>query len=187
MVAVVALSMNPAIDMSTLVDRVIPTRKLRCAAAKRDPGGGGISVARVVRRLGVDVAAVYPIGGATGQLLRRLVDRECIKSLAIQVSEETREDVTVLEEATGRQFRFVLPGPQLAEPEWRLCLDALESLTGRSDYIIASGSLPPGVPEDFYGGIARMAREMRAKVILDTSGPPLRAALEAASTSLSRT
>lgn len=178
MFSVITLSMNPSIDMSTSVDRIIPTRKLRCTAAKRDPGGGGINVARVVRRLGTDVTALYPAGGATGQLLRRLVDQEGIKSLAIEVSGETREDVTVLEQATGRQCRFVLPGPQLSEPEWRLCLDTVASWKGRSDYIVASGSLPPDVPEDFYGTIARMANELGAKIILDTSGPPLKMALE---------
>jgi 6-phosphofructokinase 2 len=182
MVSVVTLSMNPSIDMSTSVDRIIPTRKLRCTAAKRDPGGGGINVARVVRRLGArvraEVTALYPAGGATGQLLRRLVDQEGIKSITIEVSDETREDVTVLEQATGRQCRFVLPGPQLSEREWRLCLDAVASWKGRSDYIVASGSLPPGVPEDFYGRIAAMANGSGVKIILDTSGLPLKKALQ---------
>ena len=177
MTDIVALSMNPSIDISTSVERVMPIRKLRCSAAQRDPGGGGINVARVVRRFGADVSAVYPSGGATGQLLRRLIDQEGIQSLAIQVSEETREDFTVLETETGNQFRFVLPGPLLAEREWRECLEMLASFKGRSKFVVASGSLPPGVPEDFYGRVAHIAKDMGAKVILDTSGPPLDAAL----------
>ena len=178
MTDIVALSMNPSIDISTSVERVIPIRKLRCTAAQRDPGGGGINVARVVRRFGADVTAVYPTGGATGQLLRRLVDQEGIQSLAIQVAEETREDFTVFEKGTGNQFRFVLPGPQLVEREWRECLGVLASFKGRSKFVVASGSLPPGVPEDFYGRVARMAKDMGSKVILDTSGLPLDAALK---------
>ena len=178
MAGVVALSINPAIDVSTSVDQVMPIRKLRCTAARRDPGGGGINVARVVRRLGGNATAVYPAGGATGQLLRRLVDQEGIPSLMVQAAEETREDFTVLEEVTGNQFRFVLPGPQLAEREWRDCLEAIASFKGRTEYVVASGSLPPGVPEDFYGALARAAKDMNAKVVLDTSGPPLEAALK---------
>jgi 6-phosphofructokinase 2 len=178
MTDIIALCMNPSIDISTSVDRVTPVRKLRCAAAKRDPGGGGVNVARVVRRFGTDVTAIYPMGGAIGQLLRRLVDQEGIQSLTIQAAEETREDFTVLENGTGNQFRFVLPGPQLAAREWRECLDALASFKGKTRFVVASGSLPPGVPEDFYGRVARMARGIGAKVILDTSGPPLRAALK---------
>jgi 6-phosphofructokinase 2 len=178
MTDIVALSMNPSVDISTSVERVVPIRKLRCTGAKRDPGGGGINVARVVHRLGADVTAAYPTGAATGQLLRRLVDQEGIQSLAIQVSRETREDFTVLETATANQFRFVLTGPQLAEQEWHECLDAVASFKGRSKFVVASGSLPPGVPEDFYGRIARMAKGIGAKLILDTSGPPLEEVLK---------
>ena len=178
MTDIVALCMNPSIDISTSVERVLPIRKLRCTAAKRNSGGGGINVARVVRRLGADVTAVYPTGGLTGQLLRRLVDQEGVQSLTVNAAEETREDFTVLEEATDRQYRFVLPGPQLAAREWRECLDALASFRGKTRFVVASGSLPPGVPEDFYGRVARMARDIGAKVILDTSGPPLQAALK---------
>jgi 6-phosphofructokinase 2 len=178
MTDIVALCMNPSIDISTSVDRVMPIRKLRCAASRRDPGGGGINVARVVRRLGTDVTAVYPMGGATGQLLRRLVDQEGLQSLALQTAEETREDFTVLETESGDQFRFILPGPQLAEREWRACLDAVASFKGRAKFLVASGSLPPGVPQDFYGRIARLAKDIGAKLVLDTSGPPLQAALK---------
>lgn len=177
MVSVVALCMNPSIDISTSVERVTPIRKLRCAEMKRDPGGGGVNVARVVHRLGADVTAVYPIGGATGQLLRRLVDDEGIRSLAIRVAEEIREDFTVLEKESGNQFRFILPGPRLIEREWRECLDRVASLKGRSRLLVASGSLPPGVPEEFYGRIARIAKDIDAKLVLDTSGTPLEAAL----------
>jgi 6-phosphofructokinase 2 len=172
---IATLCMNPSIDLSTSVDRVKPIRKLRCGALKRDPGGGGINVARVVRRLGADVTAIYPVGGSTGQLLRRLVDEEGVVSLAFRASEETRADFTVSEKETGDQFRFVLPGPQLSEQEWRQCFDAIISYMG--PFLVASGSLPPGVPEDFYGRVARVAKQAGAKFIVDSSGAPLEAAL----------
>ena len=75
---ILTLTINPAIDISTSVERVQPSFKLRCSAQQRDPGGGGINVARVVRRLGGDVTAIYTCGGATGELLRRLVEDEQI-------------------------------------------------------------------------------------------------------------
>lgn len=178
MADIVTLTINPSIDISTSINRVMPVRKLRCSAARRSAGGGGVNVARVVMRLGADVKAVYSTGGATGQLLRRLMDQEGISSLAILVSEEIREDFTVFEEATGYQYRFVLPGPRLSEQEWRECLDALASLKDQPGFVVASGSLPPGVPADFYKRAARIAKDWGAKVVLDTSGPPLEAALE---------
>ena len=132
-----------------------------------------------MKRLGGDVAAIYPAGGATGQLLRRLMDREGVRSLAIPASEETREDFTVFEETTKQQYRFVMPGAPLSEPEWQECLRrAWRTPNLGRIFVVASGSLPPGVPEDFYGRVARVAKEIGAKVIVDTSGPPLKAALK---------
>jgi 6-phosphofructokinase 2 len=174
---IVTFTPNPAIDVSTSVDRVMPTHKLRCSALRRDPGGGGINVARIVRRLGGEVTAIYPRGGATGEALTRLLEREGIVSETLQIAQETREDFSVHEETTGRQFRFVLPGPELAEPEWRACLDTLGALTSPPDFVIASGSLPPGVPSDFYARACRVAKSRNAKFVLDTSGAALDAAL----------
>ncbi|MGA9084367.1 MAG: 1-phosphofructokinase family hexose kinase, partial [Pseudolabrys sp.] len=65
MATIVTLTPNPAIDVSTSVDRVVPMLKLRCAPQRRDPGGGGVNVARVVRRFGGDVEAILPVGGFT--------------------------------------------------------------------------------------------------------------------------
>jgi 6-phosphofructokinase 2 len=105
------------------------------------------------------------------------MDREGVQSLAIPAVEETREDFTVFEETANQQYRFVMPGAPLSEPEWQECLRQVASIKPRPDFVVASGSLPPGVPEDFYGRAARIAKEMDAKMILDTSGPPLEAAL----------
>ncbi len=94
---IVTLTPNPAVDLSTSIDRVVPTLKLRCTAPRRDPGGGGINVARVVKRFGGDVEAILPAGGFTGQLLRRLIDDEGITTRIIEVEAETREDFYVAE------------------------------------------------------------------------------------------
>ena len=134
---IVTLTINPAIDIFVNVDHVEPTRKMRCSAPKRDPGGGGINVARVAHRLGSDVAAIYPIGGALGKLLQRLLEREGIASLVTPSHVETRENFTAYEEETGAQFRFVLPGSPLNRAEWQTILDRLEgfaSLFGADFY-----------------------------------------------------
>ncbi len=177
MANIATLTINPAIDLSTTVERMMPGRKLRCKGLQRDPGGGGINVARVVRRLGSEVIAVYTCGGIVGRLLEELVIREGIESRTVPVTAETREDFTVHEEESGQQFRFVLAGPKMIETEWQGCLNAICSLEPFPRYLVASGSLPPGVPEDFYARVARAAREHGVKFLLDTSGPPLKAAL----------
>ncbi|MEI8154627.1 MAG: 1-phosphofructokinase family hexose kinase, partial [Hyphomicrobiales bacterium] len=171
------MTANPAIDVSTSVGTLAPFKKMRCASPRHDPGGGGINVARVVQRLGGEVAAVYPAGGAAGDLLRRLMDREGVRGVAIPAAEETREDFTVFEDETNRQYRFVMPGAPLTEREWQECLSQLALVEPRPDFVVASGSLPPGVPEDFYARVARVAKERHAKVIVDTSGGALKEAL----------
>ena len=74
MAAIVTLTMNPALDIATSTDRVVPTHKLRCAAPRYDPGGGGINVARAVHALGGDAVAIFPVGGAAGEMIRHLLD-----------------------------------------------------------------------------------------------------------------
>jgi 6-phosphofructokinase 2 len=174
---IVTLTINPAIDIFVNVNRIEPTRKLRCSAPKRDPGGGGINVARAAHRLGADVAAIYPTGGAIGKLLHKLVEREGIASLVTPSHVETRENFTAFEMETGEQYRFVLPGSTLHRAEWEACLDALTSLPEKPHYVVASGSVPPGVPDDFFAQVARRAKALGAKSVIDTSGPALEAAL----------
>ncbi len=95
MADIVTLTPNPAIDLSTAVDRIIPILKMRCSAPRRDPGGGGINVARVVKRFGGDVEAILPVGGFTGRLLRQLINDENIPNRIIDAEAETREDFSV--------------------------------------------------------------------------------------------
>ncbi len=174
---IVTLTMNPAVDLSTSVTRMAPFTKMRCAPGLRDPGGGGINVARVLNRLGIDATAIYPAGGTTGQLLKTLVDREAVHSILIPAQNETREDVTVFDETTHEQFRLVFPGAVLSDMEWRECLASIGRIVPPPAFVIASGSLPPGVPVDFFGLVAHACKG-RSKVIVDTSGPRLKAALE---------
>lgn len=178
MTRILTLTPNPALDLSTSTERIVPFSKLRCTTARRDPGGGGINVARVVRRLGGEVLAVYPAGGSSGRQLAGLLAGEGVACVEVPASAETREDFTVFEVATELQYRFVLPGAELNDGEWQACLAALARADPPPDLVVASGSLPPGVPEDFYGRVARMAKDLKAKTIVDTSGPPLKAALK---------
>ncbi len=173
MVDIVTVTPNPAVDLSTSVERIIPVAKLRGTSQRRDAGGGGINVARVIKRLGGDVRALYPVGGITGELLRNLVDREGVASCTFPIAEETREDFFVSEVASGQPYRFILPGPRLSEREWQECLKQLAAIEPSPRFVVASGSLPEGVPDDFYARIASHTRQCGARMILDTSGQAL--------------
>lgn len=176
--AIATLTMNPALDVTTSAQKVIPTHKVRCATPRTDPGGGGVNVARVAQRLGADVTAVYPAGGPTGELFHKLLDAQGVQQHIVNISGNTRENFAVSEAESGEQYRFVLPGPDLSDQDQQQCLDALEKLKVKPEYLVASGSLAPGVSPDFYARVARLARKMDARLILDTSGEPLRQAGE---------
>ena len=174
---VLCLTMNPAVDLATETERVVPTHKLRCGDTLHDAGGGGVNVARVLTRLGGHCTAVCPTGGSSGQWLQKRMREEGLDSVFLPIAEETRVSFTVHEHSTGAEFRFVMPGPRLSEAEWQHCLQWLEALQPFPDLLVASGSLPPGVPSDFYARLARLCRDKGARLVLDTSGPALAAAL----------
>ena len=176
MAAIVTLTMNPALDIATSTDRVEPTHKLRCSMPRYDPGGGGINVARAVHALGGDAVAIFPGGGAAGEMIRHLLKQQGVRHNAIAISGFTRESLAVEERMTGRQFRFLLPGPQISESDQERCLDQLALAAAEATYIVASGSLPLGVPEDFYARIAKLAQSLGKRFILDTSGAALKQA-----------
>ena len=174
---IVTLTMNPALDVSSSVRRVVPEQKLRCGPGIVHPGGGGINVTRAIRNLGGSSIAVYPLGGPTGEAYRRFAADADILGHVVRIAGNTRESFTVNETSTGEQYRFVLPGPLMREPEWRACLSVVGDNLPRGGFLVASGSLPPGVPVDFYAMLARIAADQDVRVIVDASGPPLEAAL----------
>lgn len=175
---VVTITMNPVIDASTSARIVIPSKKTRCTEPVYEPGGGGINVSRALKKLGCNSVAVFFSGGRNGKILENLLNRENIDCRIIPTEENTRENIMVMDNKSGEHYRFVMPGPTIREKEWQSVLDLLDDLTPLPDYLVASGSLPPGVPDDFYARIAVWANKNDVKMILDTSGPALKTALE---------
>lgn len=171
---IVTLTLNPAIDKSTAVEKITPEQKLRCENPVYEAGGGGINVSKAIKRLGGDSLAIFPAGGPAGQMLGDLLGKESISFQAIPMQQWTRENFIVVETATNAQYRFGMPGGAVTEAEAQACLDAVKA--ARPDYLVASGSLPPGIPNDFYARIAKLAKQINARLILDTSGNPLRLA-----------
>lgn len=177
MTDILTITLNPALDIATSCDALLPSHKLRCAHAEHFPGGGGINVARVIQRLGGDCLALYLAGGVVGQRLHDLLAAEHVTSHRIAIINETRESFSVRETRTGREYRFVLPGPDVSVQEWQACVDYLASIEPAPRYVVLSGSLPPGLPDDSYAQLVTLAGARGARVALDSSGPPLAAAL----------
>ena len=176
MAAIVTLTMNPALDIATATERVEPVHKLRCTAPRYDAGGGGINVARAVHALGGEALAIFPAGGAAGEMIRYLLDEEGVAYQAVAIAGFTRESLAVEERRSGNQYRFILPGPEIGPADQERCLDQLSAAAPQADYIVASGSLPLGVPDDFYARVATLAKRHGKRLVLDTSGAALKQA-----------
>jgi 6-phosphofructokinase 2 len=126
--SIVTITFNPCIDKSSFVDALLPDKKLRCSAFKNEAGGGGINVAKAVKKLGGNALAVYLAGGYTGIVLQNLLKAESIDSIAIDTGVDTRENIMIVDKATNLQYRFITPGIAVKEIYWKECLEALKKL-----------------------------------------------------------
>ena len=177
MSSIVTITFSPCIDKSTSVASLVPEKKLHCSTPKLEPGGGGINIARAIKKLGGESIAIFPSGGYTGKYFNHLLEKENIPSVIIETNNETRENIIVFDESSTNQYRFGMPGTALNESEWKQCLTAVEEIND-IEFIIASGSLPPGVPSNIYAQLARIAKNKNAKFVVDTSGEALKQAVE---------
>ena len=168
---VATLTLNPAIDTACEVEAVFPTHKIRTSGERYDPGGGGINVARVLARLGDPVTAVYLAGGATGALLAELLEGTGLIPRPLPIGDHTRMSLTVFERSTGKEFRFVPEGPLIAAEEWQAALAECTALA--AEWLVVSGSLPRGVPDDFIARLTAASEARGTKVVVDSSGAAL--------------
>jgi 6-phosphofructokinase 2 len=174
---IVTLTLNPALDKGSTVDRIVAQRKLRCSQPTFDPGGGGINVARAIHELGGEATAYWVCGGFTGAALQELLDCENVANVPIPIAGPTRENLEVFETSTGLQFRFGMPGSPLSADDVERCLDALRQIAPPPKYLVLSGSLPPDVPDDLYSVFVEVAPP-DCRVVLDTSGCALKQGLQ---------
>jgi 6-phosphofructokinase 2 len=172
----ITLTLNPALDIAADANEVVHTHKVRMHHEHADPGGGGVNVARVLRELGGDVVAIVAAGGASGRVLEEMLDEAGVPRRSVLIKGQTRVSLNVKDNKSDLEYRFVPEGPTLSAAEFDACLAAVEQEPG--DWLIASGSLPHGVPENGYAQVARIAARKGQRFVVDTSGPALVAALD---------
>jgi 6-phosphofructokinase 2 len=170
---ILTVTLNPCIDKSSRVEKMKPESKLRCTEVVNEPGGGGINVSKALKRLDSSSVALFPAGGHNGNMLCSLLKEEGILFHAVDTKVETRENWIVLETGINNQYRFTFPGREVLEETVKKLVDQIRSFS--PTYVVASGSLPPGLPDYFYGLIVKNAAAVGAKCIVDTSGAALQA------------
>lgn len=167
---VVTLTINPALDKSATVQKMTPFDKLVCHNITYHSGGGGVNISRVLHRLGIESHCIFPYGGKTGEHLIDLLEEEHVKVFASAISIWTRENFAVFDKSTSLQYRFGMPTESFIETE----MEALEKLIYEqvkdNDIFVISGSLPKGLPINYYSKIISQLKAKEVKVIVDTSG-----------------
>ncbi len=177
MTRIITLTPNPALDYAVTADFVEPNRKLRCHHPQMHPGGGGINVARSCSRFHAHTLAIFTAGGVYGDALVKSLAIENVPMRMIPISGETRLAFHVKNAKEENEYRFNLPGAEMSENEIDHFLTAIREEADPGDFVVASGSLPPGAPGDFWAQAARVAKDRGARFVLDSiSG--LDAALE---------
>ncbi|RAJ76785.1 6-phosphofructokinase 2 [Chitinophaga dinghuensis] len=173
---ITTVTFNPAIDKSVIIPALAPEKKLSCSMPVFEPGGGGVNVARAIKKLQGEATAVYLAGGYSGNFFNSLLDMEAIPFIMVPISSHTRENLIVLDKSTGLQYRFGMPGPMVSPQEFDQCLEVIRHM--ETTWLVVSGSLPAGAPASIYGTAAAIAKGRGIKCIVDTSGAALKAAVD---------
>lgn len=173
---IITLTLNPSLDKSTHFTGLIAEQKIRCEKPRYDAGGGGINVSKAIAKLGGNSLCIHTSGGSAGIMLEEIILKDGIENKVIPTQNWTRENFIAFENTTKAQYRFGFPGNELLEDEKQNVIETIKKINTK--YLVLSGSLNEGLPTDFYQTIAEIAKAMGIKVIVDTSGEPLRKVLE---------
>ncbi|EOC0002664.1 6-phosphofructokinase II [Cronobacter turicensis] len=177
MVRIYTLTLAPSLDSATMTPQIYPEGKLRCSSPVFEPGGGGINVARAIVHLGGAATALFPAGGATGEHLVSLLNDEHVAVETVSAHDWTRQNLHVHVESSGEQYRFVMPGATITDDEFRQLEEKVLAIESGAILVI-SGSLPPGVSIEKLQQLIKAARQQGIRLIIDSSGDALAAALE---------
>ncbi len=175
--SIVTITFHPCIDIHVTVPALVPEIKLTCSTPIVHPGGGGINVARAIKKLGGAATPIYMAGGSNGEKLTAMLAGEGIRSVVLEATGNTRENLIVKDEAAGCQYRFNMPGPGV---RLSALVELLALLRGGEGvrYLVVSGSVAPGMSLDIFDKLAAIAERKEIKLIIDTSGEALVAAVQ---------
>jgi 1-phosphofructokinase len=173
---IVTLTPNPSLDRSLALEQLLLGEVNRADSVRVDPGGKGVNVARALLANGHPVRAVLPIGGRDGEHVADLLAALGLDSVGVPIEGDVRENVSLVE-PDGRVTKVNAAGPRLTRAEVARLVEATITALDGATWVAASGSLPPGAPEDLYAVLASDVHAAGARLAVDTSGSPLRAAV----------
>ena len=176
---IITVTLNAAIDKTMAVPNFQPGRRHRAIEQTTTPGGKGVNIARVLKRLGQPVIATGLAGGATGTRIVEQLTEMSVLSDFVRIPDESRTNTALIDPTTGQQTEVNERGPQVGEREMELFKEKLLYLAKGASMCVFAGSLPRGVDVDIYGGLIRDLRRLGVQTVVDTDGDPLLRAVRA--------
>lgn len=176
---IATVTLNPSLDRTVETPHLVKDDANQVREVSLDPGGKGINVSRVLRRLGAHTVAFAPIGGTTGERLARLLDREEVPTCLLRIRGETRVNLILNDLSDNSQTRLHFPGAPVDRDELGNLLKDLAGIEPRPAFWVLAGSMPPGVPADTWASWVGAAKRLGIPVLVDSDGEPLRLAVAA--------
>ncbi|MFB8118039.1 1-phosphofructokinase [Streptomyces sp. NPDC055962] len=173
---ILTVTPNPSLDRTYELPGLNRGAVLRATADRVDPGGKGVNVSRAVAAAGHRTVAVAPLGGPEGALLARLLGEHGIESAGVPIAGSTRVNITLVE-PDGTLTKVNAPGPAITPAEAERLLDTVRVRSAGADWIACCGSLPRGLPPQWYAELVARGHRAGVRIALDTSGAALTAAL----------
>ncbi|QNE78915.1 1-phosphofructokinase [Streptomyces finlayi] len=173
---ILTVTPNPSLDRTYELRDLTRGAVLRATADRVDPGGKGINVSRAVAAAGHRTVAVAPLGGPEGALLARLLGEHGIEAAGVRITGSTRVNITLVE-ADGTLTKVNATGPEITESEAETLLETVRTWSSDADWIACCGSLPRGLPPEWYAELVARSHGAGARIALDSSGAALIAAL----------
>ena len=176
---ILTVTLNSSIDKLYLMDSVQPETVMRVKEVHNTAGGKGLNVSRVAAKLGEQVTAMGFTGGFNGQYLESLISSPLIRCAFTHIKGETRSCINCWDLSCGRSTEYLEPGDPVTDEDTARFLNDFDRELPTADVVVISGSMPGGVPEDFYCELIRRCRTARVPVLVDTSGARLVSAVKA--------
>lgn len=169
---ILVINLNASVDKRYKMKDLIKGEVMRAAEVDNTPGGKGIHVANVATILGEDCIATGYLGGKSGEFISEKLQDYGIKQDFVQVAGETRSCLAIITES-GAQTEILEPGPTVTQEEQEAFLAKYQELLSKAAVVAASGSMPKGLPGNFYGQLISLAHKSGKPFLLDTSGEAL--------------
>ncbi len=175
---ILTVTLNTSIDKLYLIESVRPETVMRVKEVHNTAGGKGLNVSRVAAKLREPVIAMGFTGGFNGQYLESLISQPLVRCAFTRVRGETRSCINCWDLSDGRSTEYLEPGEPVTPEDLSRFLADFKSRLHEADVVTISGSVPQGVPENFYCELIRLCRAAYVPVLVDTSGNRLIAAVK---------